>query len=118
MRNQLALAFTTVQPFDPRSMAIAPSEHCEARETSAIAAIENAQMGRKAKQVSRILELLKAAGDEGLSDPEISKATGYSRQTVCARRGWDLRSLIEPAATRYTMPGSNRPCQRWKLRTA
>lgn len=114
--KQPPLNFETPFQFDPSAMAIAPSSHAEARETSALAAIENAQLGRKANQNARILSLLRAAGELGMSDPEIAKATGYPRATICARRGFDLKSLIEPAATRYTKPGSKTTYTRWKLK--
>lgn len=114
--RQAALSFDTVQPFDPHSAAVAPSPHREARETSALAAIENTATSRRAKQNTAILALIKAAGEHGISDIEIQRATGYPRSSICARRGWDLRSLIEPAAKRYEDPVSKRTFTRWKLK--
>ena len=114
--KQSALNFDTALPFDPRAMAIAPSKDVQARETSALAAIENASTSRRAKQNTSILSLLKAAGEGGISDIEIARATGFPRSSICARRGWDLRSLIEPAAKRYEDPVSKRTFTRWKLK--
>lgn len=115
MRNQLALSFTQTQPFDPTLMAIAPSKDATARETSALAAIENTSTSRRAKQCAAILTLIKAAGEQGISDIEIARATGYPRSSICARRGWDLRTLLTPAAKRYEDPVSKRTFTRWKL---
>lgn len=115
--SQLPIDFTSSQPFDPTAMAIAPSPHREARETSALAAIENAQSGRKAAQNTKILLLLRAAGAIGMSHFELRRATGYSRQTICARMGWDLKTLIEPAG-RYKDPESIKSVTRWKLKGA
>lgn len=116
--KQTPIDFTGPQSFDPTAMAIAPSAHVEARETSALAAIENAQTSRKAIQNTRILSLIKAAGEQGISDIELNRATGIPRSSICARRGYDLRTLIEPAAKRYTDPKSHRSFTRWKLRVA
>ncbi len=113
--SQLPLSFTSSQPFDPH-LAVAPSPHREARETSALAAIENTSTSRRAVQNTRILSLLNAAGSIGLSDIEIHRATGYPRSSICARRGFDLKSLIEPAAERYVDPLSKRSYTRWKLK--
>jgi len=113
--KQPALDFTTVQPFDPTVMAVAPSKDREARETSALAAIENTATGRRAKQNATLLQLIRAAGELGISDIELARATGYPRSSICARRGWDLRTLIEPAAHRYQDPVSKRTYTRWKL---
>lgn len=107
--------FTAPFQFDPRAMAIAPSPHVEARETSALAAIENAATGRKAAQCTKILLLLRAAGSIGMSDIELQRATGYPRASICARRGFDLKSLIEPAATRHQH--GRRTLTRWKLKS-
>lgn len=112
--SQQGFDFTSPFQFDPKAMAVAPSEHREARETSALAAMENAAMGRKANQNARILALLKAAGEIGLSDIEIHRATGYPRQTICLRR-FDLKSLLEPAG-RYQDAHTKRQYTRWKLK--
>lgn len=116
MSQQQPLDFTGPFQFDPKAMAVAPSEHLEARETSALAAIENATMHRKAIQNTRILDLIRAAGEQGISDIEIYRATGYPRSSICARRGYDLRTLIEPAAERYQDPTSKRTFTRWRIR--
>lgn len=112
--SQQGFDFTSPFQFDPKAMAVAPSEHREARETSALAAMENAAMGRKANQNARILSLLKAAGDVGLSDLELHRATGYPRQSICGRRH-DLRSLLEPSG-RYTDPTTKRSYTRWRVK--
>lgn len=113
--RQSPLDFTAVQPFDPSSMAIAPSPHREAKETSALAAIENTATSRRGKQNARILSLLRAAGSIGMADIELHRATGFPRASICARRGFDLKSLIEPAG-RYVDPKTKRSHCRWRLR--
>lgn len=113
--KQTGFDFSALSQFDPSAMAVAPSVHREARETSALAAIENAQTGRKAAQNTQILLLLRAAGSIGMSHFELKRATGFSRQTICARMGWDLKSLIEPAG-RYKDRESIKPVTRWKLK--
>lgn len=112
--SQLPLSFTSMQPFDPSSMAIAPSPHVEARETSALAAIENTATTRRGKQNTAILLLIRAAGPVGISDLELHRATGIPRSSICARRGYDLRSLIEPAG-RYQDDKTKRSYTRWRL---
>jgi hypothetical protein len=57
--KQTAIDFTGPFAFDPSVMAVAPSPHRDAKETSALAAIENAQTSRKAVQNTRILSLIK-----------------------------------------------------------
>jgi len=114
--KQAALSFETPFQFDPRAMTVAPSEHREARETSALAAIENAQLGRKANQNARILALLKSAGTMGMSDLELHRATGYPRQTICLRR-FDLKSILEPAG-RYRDERTKRQYTRWRVKGA
>lgn len=113
--HQSALDFTGALHFDPQAMAVAPSVHQDARETSALAAIENAQTGRKARQNTAILDLLRAAGSLGMSHFELQRATGYSRQTICARMGFDLKPLLEIAG-RYLDKQSTRPVCRWRLK--
>lgn len=113
--KQAAIDFSSPLPFDPSAACVAPSEHLEARETSALAAIENAQTGRKAIQNTKILNLIRAAGEQGISDIEIHRATGYPRASICARRGYDLRTLIEPAG-RYIDPKTKRSYTRWRVK--
>jgi hypothetical protein len=112
--NQLPIDWNV----DQRTLAVAPSAHVEARETSALAALENAALGRRANQNTRLLLLIRAAGEQGISDLELHRATGFPRASICARRGFDLKTLIEPAAGRYIDPLSHRSHTRWKLRTA
>lgn len=114
MRQQGALDFVGPEIFDPQSMAIAPSPHPQARETSALAANEN--LSRRATQTARLLSIIKNAGDEGISDIELQRATGYGRPTICARRGWDLRTVLEPAG-RYTDSITKRSYTRWKVKS-
>lgn len=112
--SQQGFDFIGAFHFDPKSSAVAPSPHLEARETSALAAFENAQLGRKATQNARVLTLLKAAGATGLSDLELHRATGYPRQTLCLRR-YDLRALLEPAG-RYQDEHTKRQYTRWRVK--
>jgi hypothetical protein len=98
--------------FDPSSLVIAPSRYPQSRETSALAAVANHP--KRSGQNARVLEVITAAGEAGLSDPEIARVTGLQRQTICVRRH-DLRSLLEPATRRYKHFG--RWCQCWKVKT-
>jgi len=99
---------------DPSSLVVAPSPHPQARETSALAAVQ-AQKAR-AGHNARVLELITAAGDAGMSDEEIRRATGLSRQSICLRR-FDLRDFLTPAARRDVSP-ANRPMTCWRRKTA
>lgn len=110
--NQGALDFIGPVIFDPQSMAISPSPHPLAKEHSALAANEN--LSRRASQTARLLSIIRNAGDEGISDLELQRATGFSRATICARRGWDLRTLLTTAG-RYTDPTTKRSYTRWKV---
>lgn len=112
--KQASIDFTGPFQFDPHAMAVAPSVHQEARETSALAAIENAALGRKATQNARILALLKAAGQTGLSDIELFRLTAIPRQTICLRR-YDMRTLLEPAG-RYSDDHTKRQYTRWRVK--
>lgn len=97
--------------FDCASVVVAPSASVLARETSALAGVEN--LPRRATQNARILMLIRAAGETGLSDLELHRATGISRQSICVRR-FDLRTLLEPAG-RYTDPVTHRSYTRWRV---
>lgn len=70
----------------------------------------------RATQSARILALVTATGDAGMSDGEIAAATGYSRATICARRGFDLRAFLKPGARRAQSP-SGRPMTTWVRRS-
>lgn len=115
--SQPLLDFSGPFQFDPTSMAIAPSKDRQARETSALAAIENTATSRRANQNTKLLLLIRAAGEQGISDIELHRATGFPRATICARRGWDLKSLIEPAG-RYTDDRTHRSYTRWRVKGA
>lgn len=100
--------------FEPATLTVAPSPHVEARETSALAAVAN--VPHRASQNARILDLITAAGEAGMSDAEIANATGYCRATICARRG-DLAPFLMVAARRDVSPfGRSMSC--WRRRTA
>lgn len=113
--SQLPIDFTGPFAFDPSSMAIAPSGHREARETSALAAIENTTTSRRANQNTKLLLLIRAAGEQGISDLELHRTTGFPRATICARRGFDLKTLIEPAG-RHIDDFTKRSYTRWRLK--
>ena len=100
--------------WDPQALTIAPSVHPAARETSALAAVSN--QPARANQNTRVLALITAAGETGLSDIEIQSLTGFLRATICARRG-DLRSLLTPAATRHTPRWTTTTYTRWRRKT-
>lgn len=85
--KQAQIDFSGAFHFDPRSSAVAPSPHVEARETSALAAIENAQTSRKAIQNTRILLLIKAAGEQRDQRHRTQSGHGYSalmRNSYCS----------------------------------
>jgi len=96
--------------FDAQAITVAPSIFPQARETSALAAIQ-AQPIRGERNLL-LLQLLKEAGELGLSDLEIQALTGWKRQTICVRR-FDCRSRIVPAETRHQANG--RYYTRWRL---
>ena len=100
--------------FDAATLTVAPSAFLEARETSALAAVEN--LPHRATQNARILALITAAGDAGLSDAEIQQATGYCRATICARRG-DLRAFLTAGQRRAVSP-YGKAMTTWRRKTA
>lgn len=114
--KQSALDFTAPAYFDPQSLAVAPSKDLAARETSALAAMENAASGRKATQNARILALLTAAGAHGLSHIELHRLTGYPRASICARMGFDLRPLVESCG-RHQDAATGSTFTRWRIKT-
>jgi hypothetical protein len=71
----------------------------------------------RATQSARILRLITEAGPDGMSDCEIERATGFSRATICARRGFDLRPFLTAADRRDTSP-SGRPLVCWRRKSA
>lgn len=93
-------------------LTVAPSAFLPARETSALAAVDN--VPRKGTQNATVLHFITAAGSRGLSDRELERLTGYLRSTICARRG-DLAGLLEPADTR-DLTNPHRPQTRWRRR--
>lgn len=110
MPSQLALDWNAV---DPSVLVVAPSVYPQALETSAIAAVANAK--DRATQNDRILRLVTAAGAAGMSDHELHVTTGYSRATICARRGFDLAPFLVPGTRRATSP-AGRPMTTWVRR--
>lgn len=106
----------TQQPFDfdAAALVIAPSPCLGARETSALAAVAN--LPHRATQNARLLALITAAGDAGMSDAELQQATGYCRATICARRG-DLRAFLT-AGTRRAVSPYGKTMTTWRRRTA
>lgn len=111
--KQGAIDFTGPFHFDVSAMAIAPSPHVEARETSALAAIENAQTGRTLTQNLRLIEILTKAGAKGVADPVIKRITKWERQTICLRR-FDVGTW---PAGRWYHPRTKRAYTRWRLAT-
>ena len=104
------LNFDGPATFDPRAMTIAPSVHPQARETSALAAVAN--QPRRVTQNMQLIALLQQAGERGLADPVIQRLTGWSRQTICARRG-NVGTV--PAATRWMHRETRLSYTRWRL---
>lgn len=108
---QLPIDWDAVE--DPRALTVAPSPFPQARETSAIAAV--AAQATRATKATRLLELVRAAGAAGLSDPEIARATGWPRSTVCSARN-SVRSLLRPSGERR-MSEYGQACTCWRLAT-
>ncbi len=98
--------------FDAATLTVAPSAHLVARETSALAAAAN--VPARATQNARILELITAAGADGMSDAELAACTGYLRASICARRR-DLAPFITVGARRAVSPWG-RPMATWVRR--
>lgn len=98
---------------DPSTLTVAPSVYPQARETSALAAVQ--AQPRRGSQNRELMALLRVAGDVGLSDIEIQQRTGWKRQTICLRR-FDCRSQLEPAPTRHVE--QKRQYTRWRLTNA
>lgn len=96
--------------FSAKAVTVAPSAFPQARETSALAAIQVQPI--RGQRNLLLLQLLKEAGELGLSDIEIQRLTGWPRQTICVRR-FDCRSRIVPAETRYEVNG--RKYTKWRL---
>lgn len=101
--------------FEASALVVAPSPHLAARETSALAAVEN--LPQRATQSARILALITEAGSAGMSDAELARATGYTRASICARRGFDLARFLKPGTRRAQSP-SGRPMTTWVRRSA
>jgi len=97
----------------PATLVVAPSVHPQARETSALSAVLGAK--DRASQNATLLRLITEAGAAGLSDHELHRMTGYARATICARRGFDLATLIEPGTRRAVSP-AGRPMTTWVRR--
>lgn len=96
--------------FDAKHITVANSIFPQARETSALAAIQVQPI--RGERNLLLLQLLNQAGETGLSDLEIQRLTGWPRQTICVRR-FDCRSRIVPASTRHEANG--RTYTRWRL---
>ena len=93
---------------------VAPSPFLEARHTSAQAAVAAAPA--KARKSAELLRLVTLAGTDGLSDPEIERATGFPRQTICSVRN-SVRHLLWPA-DRETKSKYGKKCVCWRRATA
>jgi hypothetical protein len=100
--------------FDLATLTVAPSPTIAAKQTSAWAALAN--LPRRGTQCAILLELITAAGERGLSDEELHRASGIKRQSICARRK-DLGSLITAAARRDETSGQT-PMTCWRRQTA
>jgi hypothetical protein len=98
---------------EPATLVVAPSVYPQARETSALAAVANRA---RSNHNARVLALITASGDAGMSDYEIQCATGLGRASICLRR-FDLRAFLIPA-TRRALSQSKRPMVCWRRRTA
>lgn len=108
---QLPIDWDAVE--EPRALTVAPSPFPQARETSAIAAV--AAQATRATKATRLLDLVRAAGPAGLSDPEIARATGWPRSTVCSVRN-AVRSRLRPTGERRASEWGQ-PCTCWRLAT-
>lgn len=99
--------------FDAAALTVAASPFLEARETSALAAVAAAPA--KARKAAELLRLVDAAGDAGISDPEIARATGWPRSTVCSVRN-SVRGFLAPA-TRRAVSEYGIACVCWRRKT-
>lgn len=97
--------------FDAATLTVAPSPTPTARQTSAWAALAN--LPRRGTQCAILLDLITAAGDDGMSDEELNRASGIKRQSICARRR-DLSPFIMAALRRDTAHGTPMTC--WRRR--
>lgn len=109
--NQGALDFIGPITLSTKALIVAPSKHAAAKQTSALAAVANHP--RRLTQNQRLTELLEQAGARGLADPIIERITGWSRQTICARRA-DVG--VMPCAERYKRR-NGMTYTRWRLAT-
>lgn len=98
--------------FDGATLTVAPSPHVQARQTSAWAALAN--LPRRGTQCAILLELITAAGEIGMSDEELHRASGIKRQSICARRR-DLAPFIMASPIRDEQSGTT-PMTRWRRR--
>ena len=111
MSRQGALDFIGPITFATKALIVAPSKHAAARQTSALAAVANHP--HRVTQNMRLAALLERVGEKGIADPVIQRITGWSRQTICARRA-DVG--VRPVGTRW----KNRhgaTYTRWRLAT-
>jgi hypothetical protein len=111
MAAQLALDWNAI---DPSGLVVAPSVYPQARETSAIAGVMAGK--ERSADNARLLALITAAGETGMSDQEIREATGWERQTICLRR-FDLRRFLIPGSRRAKSL-SGRPMCTWRRRNS
>lgn len=108
MRTQLPL------DFNPSTLTVAPSPFLAARETSALAAVAAAPA--KARKAAELLRLVEAAGVHGISDPEMARATGWPRSTVCSIRN-SVRGFLT-SADRRAVSEYGIACVCWRRKTA
>ena len=85
----------------------------EARQTSAEAAIQAAPsaMGKAVQ----LLALIDAAGEAGISDPEIHRITKWPRSTICSVRN-SVRVFLRPSG-RKVKSEYGEPCTCWRRAT-
>lgn len=111
MSQQQALDFIGPITLSTKALIVSPSKHSAAKQTSALAAVANHP--RRVTQNQKLTELLEKAGARGLPDPIIERLTGWSRQTICARRA-DVG--VMPCSERYKRQ-NGMTYTRWRLAT-
>lgn len=85
----------------PVTVTAARSHHLLASHHSAMAGLEAAKSA--ANKAAKLLQLITAAGDAGMSDHEIHLATRWPRQTICGVRN-SVRIFLTAGARRGQSP--------------
>ncbi len=91
---------------------VAPAPHAHGSKTSHDAA--RSMDGQLERLEAQVLEIIRFAGVEGMTDDEIEVATGLRHQTASARRrGLVLKQRVVPDGDRSRPTRSGRRAQVW-----